>query len=80
MISQVPHEGGGLCPLESALIVFLVLGVAGVAAMTLDYTDTYVATRFHKALASERYEIGSPFSLDSFLEYYDFDDVCVGDL
>ena len=62
---------------KSALIVFLVLTVAGVAAMTLDYTDTYVADRFHKALSSERYTVGSPFSLDNFLEYYDFDEVCV---
>jgi len=62
---------------KSALIVFVVLSVAGAAAMTLDYTDTYVAGRFHKALASERYELDTPFSLDSFLEYYDFDDVCV---
>lgn len=62
---------------KSALIVFLVLSVAGIAAVTLDYTDTYVADRFHKALDSERYAVGEPFSLDAFLEYYDFDEVCV---
>ncbi|QJB56152.1 hypothetical protein [Pseudodesulfovibrio sp. zrk46] len=60
-----------------ALIVFLVVSTAGIAALTLDYTDTYVANRFHKALASDRYDHDKPFSLDSFLEYYDFDEVCV---
>lgn len=62
---------------KSAVIVFVVLAAAVVAAVSLDYTDTYVADRFHKALGGGRYTPGEPFSLDAFLEYYDWDRVCV---
>ncbi len=62
---------------KSALIVFIVLAGALVTALSIDYTDTYVADRFHKALESGRFQPGQPFSLDAFLEYYDWDTVCV---
>ena len=62
---------------KSAVIVFVVLAAAVVIAVSLDYTDTYVADRFRKALTGGRYTPGEPFSLDAFLEYYDWDRVCV---
>ena len=62
---------------KSAVIVFIILAAAFAAALSLDYTDTYVADRFHKAFAGGRYKPGEPFSLDAFLEYYDWDRVCV---
>jgi len=62
---------------KSAVIVFVVLAGAVVTALSLDYTDTYVAGRFNKALEARRFEPGVPFSLDAFLEYYDWDGVCV---
>lgn len=62
---------------KSALIVFVVVVTAMGIAMSMDYTDTYVANRFHKALAAELYDADTPYSLDAFLEYYDWDEVCV---
>lgn len=62
---------------KSASIVFLVLAGAAAVALSIDYTDTYVADRFRKALAAGQYEPGEPFSLDAFLDYYDWDTVCV---
>jgi len=62
---------------KSAVIVFVVLAGAVITALSLDYTDTYVAGRFTKALDSRRFEPGVPFSLDAFLEYYDWEGVCV---
>lgn len=62
---------------KSAVIAFVVLAVAGIAAVSFDYTDTYVADRFHEALREKRYELDSPISLDRFVEYYDWDEVCV---
>lgn len=62
---------------KSALIIFVGLAIAAFVAVSFDYTDTYVADRFHKALAAEQYEVGAPFSLDAFLQYYDWDEVCV---
>ena len=63
--------------LKRAIIISIFLVVAVVLSTTIDYTDTYVADRFHKALRADQYEVGSPFSLDAFLEYYDWDEVCV---
>ncbi len=63
--------------MKNAAIVFTCLAIAVIAALSLDYTDTYVAGRFNKALAAQQYEVGSPFSLDAFLEYYDWDHVYV---
>ena len=62
---------------KSAIIVFLVLATAFATALSFDYTDTYVAARFHKALAAELYQPGQPFSLDAFVEHYDWDTVAV---
>lgn len=63
--------------LKSALIVFVGVAVAIIVALKVDYTNTYVEKRFHKALASGQYDQNKPFSLDMFLEYYDWDTVCV---
>jgi hypothetical protein len=70
---------GSLCMTrsKSAVIVFVFLAVAVAVALSIDYTDTYVADRFRKALESGQYEAGKPFSLAKFLEYYDWDTVCV---
>ncbi|WP_419786010.1 hypothetical protein [Pseudodesulfovibrio sp.] len=62
---------------KSAIIVFVVVAGAIVTALYLDYTDTYVAGRFHKAMDAGRFESGVPFSLDAFLEYYDWEGVCI---
>ncbi|MEF2231111.1 MAG: hypothetical protein V3571_09300 [Pseudodesulfovibrio sp.] len=62
---------------KSAVIVFVVLAGAAITAVSLDFTDTYVAGRFAKALEAGRFESGTPFSLDAFLEYYDWEGVCV---
>ena len=63
--------------IKSAVIVFVVLAGAVITAVSIDYTDTYVAGRFAKALEAHRYNPGEPFSLDAFLEYYDWEGVCV---
>lgn len=63
--------------LKSALIVFIFLAAAIYVAVSIDYTDKYVADRFNKAFASGQYEVGVPFSLDAFLEYYDWDEVYI---
>lgn len=60
----------GLIALVGLVVCFLVVA-------NIDYTDKYVADRFHKALKSGHYEPGTPFSLDAFLEYYDWDTVHV---
>ncbi|MUM77316.1 hypothetical protein GKC30_06700 [Pseudodesulfovibrio sp. F-1] len=61
---------------RSAVIVFFLLALAVGVALSLDYTDTYVAERFRKALAAGQYRPGEPFSLDAFLDYHDWDAVC----
>ncbi|MDC0336343.1 hypothetical protein OAN24_05575 [Pseudodesulfovibrio sp.] len=63
--------------MKSAIIVFLFLAISITVAVSIDYTDTYVADRFHKALRTEQFEVGSPISLDRFIEYYDWDEVHV---
>lgn len=62
---------------RNALIVFVFIAVAIAVAMNIDYTDTYVADRFHKALESGQYVGDEGVSLDRFMEYYDWDKVCV---
>ena len=61
---------------RSGVIVFVLLAVAVGVALSLDYTDTYVAERFRKALAAGQYRPGEPFSLDAFLDYHDWDRIC----
>jgi len=62
---------------KSAIIVFVVLAGAVITAVFIDYTDTYVAGRFSQALEARRYAPGTSFSLDAFLQYYDWEGVCV---
>jgi hypothetical protein len=71
------RKGVGMTRRKSALIIFVVLGALVVTALYVDYTDTYVADRFRKALAAGQYEPGESFSLDAFLDYFDWDTVCV---
>lgn len=61
---------------QSAVFIFLFILAAVIIALRIDYTDTYVADRFDKALKSGQYD-QQPFSLDGFLEFYDWDRVCV---
>ncbi len=61
---------------KSAVIAFVVLAGAFITVFLLDYTDKYVADRFHDAVSEGGYTSGAPFSLDAFLEYYDWDQVC----
>ena len=63
--------------IKSAIVVFLGLVIDFGAVYFIDYTDTYVADRFHAAVAEEQYELGEPFSLDVFLQFYDWNEVCV---
>jgi len=62
---------------KSAIIIFVVIAGAIITALRIDYTDTYVSDRFDKALSSGHYDNNQPFSLDAFLEFYDWDQVCV---
>ncbi len=62
---------------KSPMIVFAFVAIAISVAISIDYTDTYVADRFHKTLTSGQYEVGVPISLDRFIEYYDWDRVYV---
>lgn len=62
---------------KSAIAAFIVLAIAYAVIFSFDYTDTYVSGRFHKALEAGKYTKGDPFSLDAFMEYYDWDAVCV---
>jgi hypothetical protein len=62
---------------KSAIIAFVVLAGAFLTVFLFDYTDKYVEDRFNDALAEGQYTSGDPFSLDTFLEYYDWDSVCV---
>lgn len=62
---------------KSAIIIFFVIAGAIITALYIDYTDTYVADRFDKALTSGQYDDNQPFSLDAFLQFYDWDQVCV---
>lgn len=62
---------------KSAIIIFVVIAGAIITALKIDYTDTYVADRFDRALESGQYDDNQPFSLDAFLEFYDWDKVCV---
>lgn len=59
--------------IRNALVVFSFLAVAIAIAVSVDYTDTYVAARFHKTLSTEQYKLGDSISLDRYIEYYDWD-------
>lgn len=62
---------------KSALFILVVIVTAIIIAFKVDHTDTYVGKRFDKALASGQYDNNKPFSLDAFLEFYDWEHVCV---
>ncbi len=62
---------------KNAFVIFSFFVVAIGVAVSIDYTDTYVSDRFHAALESGQYEEGDPISLDAFIEYYDWDKVCL---
>jgi len=66
-----------MSPTKSAIYIFLFILAAIIIATRIDYTDTYVGDRFTKALESGHYDNNKPFSLDAFLEFYDWDKVCV---
>jgi len=63
--------------MKSALVVFIGLAIAFVVVGVFDYTHDYVGNRFKEAMESGRYEEGQTFSLDAFMEFYDWDSVCV---
>lgn len=63
--------------IKSALGVFIFMVVAFLVVGVFDYTDDYVADRFHEAVEKQRDSLGETFSLDGFLQYYDWDEVCV---
>ena len=62
--------------IKSALVVFIGLAVAFVVVAVFDYTDSYVGDRFRRAVEAYRVDKGEAFSLDAFMEYYDWDSVC----
>jgi len=63
--------------IKNGLIVFLFLAISVFVAVTFDYTDSYVGDRFTKAVETGHFIKGEAFSLDAFLQYYDWDIVCV---
>ena len=62
---------------KNAIIVFLFVAISLFVAVSFDYTDSYVGDRFTKAVENGQYIKGDAFSLDTFLQYYDWDTVCV---
>jgi len=62
---------------KSAIVVFLFMAISFAVVMSFDYTDEYVSDRFKKAVEAGQYVRGEGFSLDGFLQYYDWDEVCV---
>ncbi|MBG0790330.1 MAG: hypothetical protein H0S80_07535 [Desulfovibrionaceae bacterium] len=61
---------------KSAVVVFIGLTLAFAAVAIFDYTDNYVGDRFRRAVESHDTDGGETFSLDAFMEYYDWDSVC----
>ena len=62
---------------KSALVVLAGLAVAFIVVGVFDYTDRYVGDRFRQAVDAYRADSAETFSLDAFMEYYDWDSVCV---
>jgi hypothetical protein len=62
---------------KGALVVFIGLAIAFIVVGLFDYTDSYVGDRFRRAVEAYRTDKGESFSLDAFMEYYDWDSVCV---
>ncbi|OIQ49689.1 hypothetical protein BerOc1_01614 [Pseudodesulfovibrio hydrargyri] len=62
---------------KSALVVTIGLLLLFAVLFSFDYTDRYVSDRFFKALKEAPAGTGRTYSLDAFMEYYDWDSVCV---
>lgn len=62
---------------KSALVVTAGLLLLFTVMVSFDYTGRYVSDRFFKALKETRVGTGKAYSLDAFMEYYDWDSVCV---
>jgi hypothetical protein len=62
---------------KSALVVTIGLLLLFSVLVSFDYTDRYVSDRFFKALKAAPAGTGRAYSLDAFMEYYDWDSVCM---
>ena len=62
---------------KSALVVTTGLLLLFAVLVSFDYTDRYVSDRFLKALKEAPAGTDRAYSLDAFMEYYDWDSVCV---
>lgn len=62
---------------KSALVVTVGLLLLFTVMVSFDYTGRYVSDRFFKALEGAEAGTGKAYSLDAFMEYYDWDSVCV---
>jgi|GEM_PF-1911045 len=62
---------------KSALVVTIGLLLLFAVLVSFDYTDRYVSDRFFKALKEAPAGTDRAYSLDAFMEYYDWDSVCV---
>ncbi|EGB15180.1 hypothetical protein DND132_1974 [Pseudodesulfovibrio mercurii] len=62
---------------KSALVVATGLLLLFSVMVSFDYTGKYVSDRFFKALKEAPAGTGRTFSLDAFMEYYDWDSVCL---
>jgi len=63
--------------IKSALVVFAGAVVTFAVMFAFDYTDRYVSDRFHEAVRNAQPDSDKKFSLDAFMEYYDWDSVCL---
>ncbi|AMK10326.1 hypothetical protein [Pseudodesulfovibrio indicus] len=62
---------------KSALVVTIGLALLFYVVFAFDYTDHYVGDRFLEAVRTAPEDSAGSFSLDAFMEYYDWDHVCV---
>jgi len=62
---------------KSALVVTVGLLLLFAVMFTMDYTDRYVSDRFFAAVKAAPAGADRTYSLDAFMEYYDWDSVCV---
>ncbi|WP_319582929.1 hypothetical protein [uncultured Pseudodesulfovibrio sp.] len=63
--------------IKSALVVTVGLLLLFAVLFFFDYTHQYVSDRFFKALSEAPADTERAYSLDAFMEYYDWDSVCV---
>jgi hypothetical protein len=62
---------------KSTLVVTFGLILLFAVLFSFDYTGRYVSDRFFKALEGAPVGAARAYSLDAFMEYYDWDSVCV---